>query len=358
MSSSSKTSIFLLGATGYIGGSVLTRLLRHPSANTFDITVLVRNADKAKRFESFGVKAVVGSHADLDKLEALSEQAHVVFSCADADDLPAIQAVLAGLRKRHASVGDLPILIHTSGTGVLTDHAKGMYATDVIYSDTNVAQIESIPDTAVHRNVDLAVVDADQQGYARTYIILPSTIYGFASGPLVDAGISNPQSIQIPNLIKASIDRKQGGVVGAGKAIWPDVHIDDVADLYVVLFDAVTKDPEGVGHGRAGFYFGENGEHTWYDIGKAIAQTLVELGVSKSAEPTAFTTEELIKYFGSEAAGNYSGTNSRCRADRGRSIGWKPTKTTADMLASIKPEVELIYKKAQAEGGVQLSSSR
>ena len=33
--------------TGYIGGSVLSRLLEHPSASTFDITVLVRSEEKA-----------------------------------------------------------------------------------------------------------------------------------------------------------------------------------------------------------------------------------------------------------------------------------------------------------------------
>ncbi|OCH93048.1 NAD-P-binding protein [Obba rivulosa] len=347
--SSRKTPIFLLGATGYIGGQVLTRLLAHPSASTFDITAIVRSPEKAQLLESkFGVKTVVGHHGELDKLEQLASQAHIVFSCADADDLPAIKAILGGLRKRHATLGDLPILIHTSGTGVLTDDARGMYATDTIYSDMNIAQIESLPPTALHRDVDLEVVGADQQGYVKTHIILPSTIYALAKGPLVEAGISNPHSIQIPRLITAAISRRQAGVVGAGKPIWPDVHIDDVADLYIVLFDAITARPDAVGHGREGFYFGENGEHTWYDISKAIGRALVELGVSESGEPTTFSREELIKYFGSETSGNYSGTNSRCRADRGRSIGWKPKYTTADMLASIEPEVEIFLKKAQS----------
>lgn len=102
-----------------------------------------------------------------------------------------------------------------------------MFASDTIYSDLNVDQIKSIPPDAVHRNVDLAIVDADEKGYARTYIVLPSTIYGFATHHLVEAGISNPISIQIPNVTRASLSRKQAGMVGLGKAIWPDVHIDD-----------------------------------------------------------------------------------------------------------------------------------
>ncbi|TBU33513.1 NAD(P)-binding protein [Dichomitus squalens] len=344
--STSKTPIFLTGATGYIGGAVLARLLSHPSANTFDITVIVRSPEKAKILkEKFDVNAIVGTHAELDKIESLVENSHVVFHLADADDEPLIQAILNGLRKRHSKVGDLPILIHTSGTGVLTDNARGEYATDTIYSDINVDQIKSIPPTAVHRNVDLRVVDADEKGFARTHIVLPSTIYGIASHPLVKAGVSNPHSQQIPGIIRASLDRKRAGVVGKGLAWWPSVHIDDIAELYIVLFDNIISDPDKTGHGWEGFYFGENGEHHWIDISRAVGKAMVELGLTDNAEPTSFTAEELAKYWGSEEAGWFSGTNSRCRADRGRALGWKPKYTTQDMLASVKLELEALAKK-------------
>ncbi len=71
-----------LARAGYIGGAVLERLLKHPSASTFDITALVRNEDKARILESkFPVKVVRGTHQDFDKLEALAENAHVVYHC-------------------------------------------------------------------------------------------------------------------------------------------------------------------------------------------------------------------------------------------------------------------------------------
>ncbi|KAI0635600.1 NAD-P-binding protein [Trametes polyzona] len=344
--STRKTTIFITGATGYVGGSVLERLLKHPDAKTFDILAIVRNEEKAKILESmFGIDVVRGTLQDLEKLESLAENAHIVFHCANADDEPAARAILSGMKRRHEKLGDIPILIHTSGTGVLVDDARGEYATETIYSDTNVEQIKSIPPTAIHRNVDLLVVDADTQGYARTHIILPSTIYGIAEGALFDAGAANPHSIQIPNLIKAALGRKRAGVVGKGKALWPDVHIHDTADLYIQLFDSFRSDPDNTGHGWEGFYFGENGEHSWYQISRAIGEALVALGISEDAEPTPFTTEELVKYFRSERIGLYNGTNSRCRADRARSIGWRPRYTTEDMLKSIKPEVEAILKQ-------------
>lgn len=91
---------------------------------------------------------------------------------------------------------------------------------------------------------------------------------------------------------------------------------------------------------------------------------MVKRGLSKADEPTAFTDEELIKYFGSlvrafsffntrmslklwhsQFVGNYSGTNSRARANHSRSLGWNPKLSSADMVASIDAEVEAILKQ-------------
>jgi hypothetical protein len=155
-------------------------------------------------------------------------------------------------------------------------------------------------------------------GYCRTYIVLPSSIYSLASNPLVDAGIQNPHSVAIPWLIKASLDRGRAGVVGKGAALWPNVHIDDsqfalplsidlhltavvsAADLYIVLYDTIVKNgPDNVDHGIRGYYFGENGEYSWYDISKEIGRTMIELKLTNNPEPTTFSDEELVKYFGS-----------------------------------------------------------
>lgn len=64
-------------------------------------------------------------------------------------------------------------------------------------------------------------------GYVKTYIILPTTVYGISTGKLVKAGIANAHSIQIPLLMKIGLDRGQGGVVGEGKNTWPHVEIHE-----------------------------------------------------------------------------------------------------------------------------------
>ncbi|TFK40282.1 NAD(P)-binding protein [Crucibulum laeve] len=337
----SKINIFATGVTGYIGGSVLARLLEHPDAGSFHVTALVRSEEKANKLKALGVNAVVGTHSELGLIKDLASEADVVIAMADADNIKVVHAILQGIKERHTKIGAPSILIHTVHVGVLADNAEGKHKTDIIYDDADPAQLELLPPTQLHRNVDLELLEADKEGYVKVYIIAPSTIYGIASNKLVDEGIQNPHSIQIPALIAASLDRGQGGMVGEGKNLWPNVEIAELADLYIKLLDAINSE-SFPGHGREGFYFGENGEHSLYEVGKAIAEALVELGKGKSTEPTPFTKEEIDKYFGGSA---YLGSNSRCRGNRSRSIGWKPVKTTKDMLASIKPEVEALIKR-------------
>lgn len=157
-------------------------------------------------------------------------------------------------------------------------------------------------------------------------------------------------------------------MIGQGKNIWPNVHIHDgmqrfylysifflirsniVTDLYILIIENIiphrspthpahpSKSQQPVQHfehGRAGFYFGENGEHSLYEVSAEVGKVMVARGKSDQAEPLTFSEQEMKKYFPN---GSSLGTNSRCRADRGRAIGWKPKKTTKDMLASIKHE--------------------
>ncbi|KAI9461371.1 hypothetical protein HD554DRAFT_2041450 [Boletus coccyginus] len=356
---STKTQIFITGATGvtrrspartlrclttasrssgYIGGAVLERLLRHRTAPFSEITALVRDASKVPLFASIAVKIVLGSYDDGALLERQASESDVVFACAHADHVGACEAILRGLKKRHEVTGTVPVLIHTSGTGVLIDNAKGMYAYDTIWDDANPDQLETLPDTQPHRNVDLLVVAADKQGYARTHIVLPSTIYGVAKGPLVDLGIQHSRSIQIPRLVQASIARKRAGMVGLGLNMWPNVHIDDIGDLYIVLYNAVLDGRAG--HGRDGLYFGENGEHMVKAISEQIGEALVELGVSDPEQGTPTSFDE-TDYARPENRLLLSlGTNSRCKANRARALGWKPKYTTDDMLKSVRSEVE------------------
>lgn len=67
-------------APGYVGGSVVDRLLRHHTFATSEITALARKADKAAALEALGIKTVLGSYDDHAVLEEQASLSDVVFS--------------------------------------------------------------------------------------------------------------------------------------------------------------------------------------------------------------------------------------------------------------------------------------
>lgn len=216
-------------------------------------------------------------------------------------------------------------------------------------------------------------------GYVKTYLILPPTIYGIATGPLTDRGLQHSRAHRIPSLVKIAIERGQGGLIGLGKNIWSQVHISDrtfpfhfnilylslifasifdriqfcqrffsdlrkanqltntyvVADLYVLILDK-TLAGEPIGHGRTSLYFCENGEYVMHDLVVAITHALHSRGKSMAPTPTAFTMDEIKHYFPN---GTMFGANSRCRADRSRAIGWRPKKGPEEILANVEEEI-------------------
>lgn len=122
----------------------------------------------------------------------------------------------------------------------------GMYASDTIYNDLDVGPIHAIPETNPHRKVDIAIVEASKQGiivfrpvgkfssydqiligYLKTYLVIPSVIWGLASGRLAELGVQNRHSIAIPWILKRAVAQGKVRVVGEGKHIWGGVQIDE-----------------------------------------------------------------------------------------------------------------------------------
>ncbi|KAI0731707.1 hypothetical protein C8Q72DRAFT_906698 [Fomitopsis betulina] len=304
-------------------------ILLFGATTKFTITTPVRSPEKAKLLKQLGAHAPLASLDDFAKVEALAANADVVLNIANADHLPGTRAMLAGMRRFHEATRRRPVLLHTSGAAEVAEQAEGKYATETVYSDVDLAQLKSIPESVIHRSIDLAVIAADEEGYARTYIITPTMIYGLASGLVFDKGIAKRTSTQIPTLNRTALER--------------NVHVNDVAALFLTLFDTVRTDPERTGHGWEGYYFLENGHSSWGDNARAIGRALVELGVAPASEPTTFTSDEIVKFWGYEVVGNYWGSTCRCRADRAPALGWTPKYSAVDMLSEglMRAEVEV-----------------
>lgn len=134
-------------------------------------------------------------------------------------------------------------------------------------------------------------------GWMKTYIVMPGMIFGVASSPLVDAGIQYSRSRGLPMSISPSVFRGQGGAIGKGLAVWDTVHVEDTADLFLLLWNAIVSHSDKAGHGWEGFYIVGNDVITFYDIAKETGRVLVERGLSTSDEVTTLSPEEIEKYY-------------------------------------------------------------
>ena len=280
-----KTKVLFIGATGYIGGAVLAKLL---SNTTCSFTVLHRDPSQAGAFESQGLQTVLGSLSDTKTMTQAAFDHDVVFQLADADHLEGTQSLLDGFQKRK-DAGLRSILIHNSGTGVLADDAYGNFASDKIYSDQDMSMINQIPDSAPHRNVDKLILSASSgNDKLKTIIVCPPLIYGKGSGKF------RVVSQQIPTMISAALASQNNSVyvAGQGKNIWSAVHIDDLANFYAILLSKLLIQEEADGKGlnkdneitssisvnQEGYYFVEGGEELNFDrAGTEIANSLSKL---------------------------------------------------------------------------------
>jgi nucleoside-diphosphate-sugar epimerase len=156
-------------------------------------------------------------------------------------------------------------------------------------------------------------------------VLCPCLIYGQGRG-------ANPDSIQVPTLIRQAIKSGVPRYVGEGENVWSTVHIEDVADAYLRALEGA----------RAGsFFFIENGEASLKSIVASIARLL---GGKRAAE--GWSVDEAIAEWGPMAVWFSLGGNSRVNADKARRmLGWKPH--GADLFY----EIEKGWYRRQLEAG-------
>lgn len=165
----------LIVGPGFIGWNVLDILIEHG----YSVTGLVCRDEHAKGIEISGAKAIKGSLDNKEQITKLTSEHDIIFHTATADHLPSAVAILDGI-KQQASKGLDTIYIHTSGTSVLDDSAEGGEKSEKIYHDNKRDEVDSVPDNAPHREIDLAIVQAQKElaANAKIAIMIPPLIYG------------------------------------------------------------------------------------------------------------------------------------------------------------------------------------
>jgi nucleoside-diphosphate-sugar epimerase len=303
--------VFMTGASGYIGGTVADSLIKTGHA----VAALARTEEAAAKLRAHRIEAVRGDLSSHSVVRNAARSADAVINCANAEDPFVVAAILEGL------AGSGKPFLHTSGTSVVGDKSAGMFSPKIYHEDTPLDPLpEKIQRVAVHRSV----LAAAAQG-VRSVVLCPCLIYGQGRG-------ANPDSIQVPSLIRQAVKSGTPRYIGDGENIWSTVHIEDVADAYLLALESA----------RAGsFFFIESGEATLKSIVESIARLL---GAKRSAE--SWGIDEAVAEWGPQAAWFSLGGNSRVSAEKARKmLGWKPA--GADLFH----EIEQGWYRRQLEAG-------
>ncbi len=281
--------IFMTGVTGYIGGSIAAALINAGHS----VVGLVRQENMASLLAVRGIQPLLGTLADLAKITDAARAADAVINAANADDFLVADTLLKAL----AESGK--VLIHTSGTSVVSDRAAGEYSAAIFHEDS---PFDPLPERLLRVAIDRAVLMGAQQKIG-SVVIRPSLIYGRGHG-------LNPHSIQLPRLIELARKYKVARHVGRGLNVWSHVHIDDLVDLYLLALDGA---PAG------SLFYAENGEASWNAMASAVGRLL-----GFGAETMDWPIEEAVREWGPSAITSY-GSNSRVSALKARKmLGWAP----------------------------------
>jgi nucleoside-diphosphate-sugar epimerase len=282
--------VFVTGAGGYIGGSVAAALLKRGH----QVRGLTRSAAGAEQLKSYGIEPVMGELDDSRLLMQEASMADMVINTANADHRGAVEALISGLSQSGKR------LIHTSGTSIVGDDARGDFCSEIISTEETSLAID--PRKQARRDIDLMVMDAARKNVHST-VIIPSLIYGHGTG-------INKQSIQVPFLVRNALEVGSVQIVGKGLNIWSNIHIDDLVNLYIV---AAEQAPPGA------FYFAENGEASFSDVAQAISRRFSIPHIEH------LNADVAVKRWGAARALFTFGSNSRVRSVRAKKeLNWRP----------------------------------
>ncbi|MEI3796566.1 MULTISPECIES: NAD-dependent epimerase/dehydratase family protein [unclassified Chitinophaga] len=306
-------NIFLTGANGYIGSSV-GKLLTDKGHTIYG---LVRDKAKATDIRQLGFIPVVGTLEDDELLTRYAALADGVIHAADSEHFMAVQTLLDAL----AGTGKL--FIHTSGSSIVADDVLGDVENPQVFEEiTSYTPLEA---RQAGVTINELVLEAGAGRNIRSVVIVPSMIYGDSLGLDVE-------SVQLPCIYRKSIKTGKGVFIGRGINRWSNVHIADVADLYLM---ALERAPAGT------CLFAENGEESYKDLAVYISNALGFGGATESWN----AADALAEVGGLARYG--LGSNSRIKAVNARRLGWEPKGISVkDWIASNKYAKKTYNKNA------------
>lgn len=288
---------------------------------------LVRNPERGKALKAAfpSVEVVYGNLSDSDLLETAAANVDIVLHCADIENAEPSQALARGLARRERP--GPAFWICASGTDILAWQTieKNAYGEtfETVYDDLDgIDAILGLPDSAPHRGVE-AVQQAAASSKVKVAIVCASCIYGRGRG------CGNQRSIQLPNLAEYTLQHGKAFQIGRGLSRWPNVHIQDLSDIFLRIVENALDGGGVATWGRNGYYFAESGEHVWGQTAGFVAEEVRRQGFAAAAEVVSWPPEKADQQM--ESCALFYGTDSRCKARRAREVlGWVPRRNSIE----------------------------
>ncbi|KAL3424999.1 nucleoside-diphosphate-sugar epimerase [Phlyctema vagabunda] len=311
-------NLFITGATGFIGGSVLEKIVHtHPE---LEITALLRSPSDVFKTTYPKVKIQLGDFDAFEVIEKASYETDIVIHTGDIDHPGCVAAILSGLKKKMTP----SFLIHLTGTGCISDELTQSWEGETnpyIWDDIrDIEKIYNLPDEALHHTVDREIMDASNQ-LLKTAIICPPDIYG------QHRGTGTRATFMVPEYIKVLQKHKEAFYLGHGQNYRAVTHIDDVVQMFVTLLDQAVQGGGRAQWGKEGFYFTVADEVRWIDAAEAINEIAIRQGwLPAGNKPVSWTKEQLGSLMPSfpRLVLYLWGSNSRAVSERAKKLGWKP----------------------------------
>ncbi|KAF2175102.1 NAD(P)-binding protein [Zopfia rhizophila CBS 207.26] len=321
------SKLFITGATGYIGGSILdTIVTNHPE---YDITVLLRSVPLNFSTRYPNVKIIKGDYDSFDILAEAASQANVVVHNGNSDHPPSLNALIAGLLRRSTP----GFLIFLSGTGMLSDWQSETYLGKLnpkIWSDIkDMDEITSRPDSELHRITEKIVQEAAAKhgDKLKTAIMCPPDIYGRGKG------LAKTGSVMVPVFVNEAKNVGRVFYTGQGTNTRGWVHIDDLMRLYLKVVEAAAGGGGNADWGKEGYYFASTQEISQLDLAKATGKILKKHNIIDNEEPVQISLEQVDAMLKGRSIPKISrylfASNSRTRPERAEKLfGYKPSAPT------------------------------
>lgn len=310
----SNLRVFLTGATGFVGGTILSALCNaNPEAH---VKALIRKEADAKHLRSTyaNLEPVLGSLSDLELLKTTSASVDFVI-CATKEDTPAVLALIEGLASTFSAEPASPRLISISGTRSLIDLSHPVTGIKQErsrpWSDIDdIGTILSLPEERIHAAADQSVIARAVDKGLGAMLIAPGQLWGRGKGHVKKEGAA-------ATAYYAAVQKHgRAFVIGDGSVEWSWSSIGDLGDAVVFLMNQALGGTQRVGVNVEGYYFVQTDDVKMKDRAEAINARL-KLGEVESV-PVKVVAD--LHPFGPLMWG----CGANIRADRLRALGWKP----------------------------------